>query len=149
MAAARHGRDRAWVAVAWTSRKGLMPQGDRWADEPAMDLAARRDAIRQAAGITAADPRELLDAALTELDGAIDALTARDATLKTGDGGPGGADPAERRLLHAAFQRAPVPLLMLERDGVIRRGEAPAPAAAGGPGRAAAPPPPPARLGPA
>ena len=104
-----------------SGRKGLMPQGDRWADEPAMDLAARRDAIRQAAGITGADPRELLDAALTELDGAIDALTARDATLKTGDGGPGGADPAERRLLHAAFQRAPVPLLMLERDGVIRR----------------------------
>ena len=101
-----------------------MPQGDRWADEAAMDLATRRDAIRQAAGITGADPSELLDAALTELDGAIDALAARDAAQKTDDGGPDSAGPAERRLLHAAFQRAPVPLFMLERDGVIRRANA-------------------------
>jgi len=108
-----------------------MPQGDRWADEPATDLAARRDAIRQAAGITGADPGELLEAALTELDGAIDALAAPDATLKAGDGGLGGADPAERRLLHAAFQRAPVPLLLLERDGVIRRANAQAAALVG------------------
>ncbi len=43
-----------------------MPQGDRWADEPSADLAARRDAIRQAAGIAGADARELLDAALTK-----------------------------------------------------------------------------------
>ena len=110
-----------------------MPQGDRWADEPAAELAARRDAIRQAARIAGADERELLDAALTELDGAIDSLASRDATLKPGDEGPGGADPVERRLLHAAFQRAPVPLLMLERDGVIRRANAQAAALIGVP----------------
>jgi serine phosphatase RsbU (regulator of sigma subunit)/PAS domain-containing protein len=110
-----------------------MPQGDRWADESAVELGARRDALRQAAGIAGADDRELLAAALTELDGAIDALAARDAMLKAGDGGPGVADPAERRLLHAAFQRAPVPLLMLERDGVIRRANARAAALIGVP----------------
>ena len=110
-----------------------MPQGDRWADEAATDLATRRDAIRQAAGITGADPSELLDAALTELDGAIDALAMRDATQKADDGGPDSAGPAERRLLHAAFQRAPVPLFMLERDGVIRRANAQAAALIGVP----------------
>jgi serine phosphatase RsbU (regulator of sigma subunit)/PAS domain-containing protein len=110
-----------------------MPRDDRWASESAADLAARRDAIRQAAGIAGADARELLDAALTELDGAIDALAARDVALKAGDGVPGSADPAERRLLHAAFQRAPVPLLMLERDGVIRRANAKAAALIGVP----------------
>jgi sigma-B regulation protein RsbU (phosphoserine phosphatase) len=110
-----------------------MSHGDKWADESAAGLTARRDAIRQAAGIVGADPRELLDAALTELDWAIDALVAGEAALKRGGGEPGGGDPAERKLLHAAFQRAPVPLFMLERDGVIRRANSQAAALIGVP----------------
>ena len=51
------------------------------------DLAARRDALRQAATAPGADPRSLLDAALIELDGAIDALAAAEAG-PAGYGGP-------------------------------------------------------------
>ncbi|HUN33012.1 MAG TPA: SpoIIE family protein phosphatase [Trebonia sp.] len=97
-------------------------------DSPS-SLAVRRDALREAAGIPDGDPRALLDAALTELDAAIDALAG------TGKGpGDGGAEAtadslpeavrAERRLLHAAFQDAPIPLLLLELDGTIRRANA-------------------------
>ena len=93
--------------------------------ETLADLSSRRDALRQAAGIPGADPRSLLEAAFTELDGAIDALAgspsggaaADDADT---DGLPGAAR-AERRLLQAAFQQAPVPLFLLEQDGTIRR----------------------------
>lgn len=100
-----------------------MPQGE-WPKEQLASLAARRDALRQAARVPGADPEALLDAAFTELDGAIEAL----------GGSPGGGDApddaadglpetvrAERRLLHAAFQQAPVALFLLERDGTIRR----------------------------
>ena len=92
--------------------------------ETLADLASRRDALRQAAGVPGADPRSLLEAALTELDGAIDALTgslpggAADDTAA--DGAPAVAR-AERRLLQAVFQQAPVPLFLLEQDGTIRR----------------------------
>ena len=42
-------------------------------------LAARRDALQQAAGLPGAQTQPLLDAAFAELDGAIDALTAMQA----------------------------------------------------------------------
>src|ERR1700691_2889210 len=98
---------------------GNMPRGKQ-PDEAGADIAARRDALRQAAGLPGVDPRWLIDAALTELDAAIEAIG-------TGARRPGGsADPpaevlpesvrAERRLLHAAFQQAPVPLFLLEQD---------------------------------
>jgi serine phosphatase RsbU (regulator of sigma subunit)/PAS domain-containing protein len=102
-----------------------MPQGGR-PDEGLADLVSRRDALRQAAGLPGADPQALLDAALTELDGAIDTLAG------SVPGGAAGQDEAatdglpdavraERRLLQAAFQQTPVPLFMLELDGTIRR----------------------------
>ncbi len=99
---------------------------DGWMSDSPSGLAARRDALREAAGIPDSDPRALLDAALTELDVAIDALAGAGPDL-----GGGGAEAmagslpeagrAERRLLHAVFQDAPVPLLLLELDGTIRR----------------------------
>ncbi len=92
--------------------------------ETLADLASRRDALRQAAGVPGADPRSLLEAALTELDGAIDALTGSlpggVADDTAADGAPAVAR-AERRLLQAVFQQAPVPLFLLEQDGTIRR----------------------------
>ncbi|MBV9383232.1 MAG: SpoIIE family protein phosphatase [Streptosporangiaceae bacterium] len=97
-----------------------MSQGARPHD-PLADLALRRDGLRQAAGIPGADVRALLDAVLTELDAAIDTLAERS------DGGPGAMDAVpdtqngERQQLRAAFQQAPVPLFLLERDGTIRR----------------------------
>src|ERR1700689_266477 len=101
-----------------------MPRGGS-PDETVSDIAARRDALRQAAGMPGADPRTLIDAALTELDAAIEAIVA----ASPGPAAPD--DPAaevlpeavrtERRLLHAVFQQAPVPLFLLEQDGTIRR----------------------------
>jgi len=95
-----------------------------WPSEPLADVAARRDALRHAADIPGADASALLDAALTELDGVLDTLAMAVA------GGAGDAPAAEglpeavraeRRLLHATFQEAPVALFLLEQDGVIRR----------------------------
>jgi PAS domain S-box-containing protein len=102
-----------------------MPQG-KWPDGALADLAARRDALRQAVGLPGADPRALIGAALTELDGAIEALAAAAPTGAAGrdDASPDGvpeAGRAERRLLHAAFQRTPVALFLLEQAGTIRR----------------------------
>ncbi len=101
-----------------------MPRSGR-PDEAAADIASRRDALRQAAGLPGADLHTLMEAALTEIDAAIEAIGAPPAA------GPGDGDPpdqvlpeavrTERRLLHAVFQQAPVPMFLLEQDGTIRR----------------------------
>jgi serine phosphatase RsbU (regulator of sigma subunit)/PAS domain-containing protein len=104
-----------------------MTQGGWTSDSPA-GLAARRDALREAAGIPDGDPRALLDAVLTELDAAIDALVGAGPGLGVSAETIADSLPeavrAERRLLHAAFQEAPVPLFLLELDGTIRRANA-------------------------
>jgi len=102
-----------------------MPRGG-WPDEAVADIAARRDALRQAASLPGAEPRALIDAALTELDAAIEALGAASTGATASAGGPPSevmpeAVRSERRLLHAVFQQAPVPLFLLEQDGTIRR----------------------------
>ena len=104
---------------------GEMPRGG-WPDEAVADIAARRDALRQAASLPGAEPRALIDAALTELDAAIEALGAASPVTPAGSDGPSAevlpeAVRTERRLLHAVFQQAPVPLFLLEQDGTIRR----------------------------
>jgi PAS domain-containing protein len=84
-------------------------------------LRARYGALRQAAALPGADPGPLLEAALAELEAAVVALTAGGgAEAETGNGGSD-ASHAERRLLHAVFQQAPVPLFLLGGDGTIRR----------------------------
>jgi PAS domain S-box-containing protein len=96
-----------------------------WPDEAVTDIAARRDALRQAARLPGADLRTLTDAALTELDAAIEAAGAAPEGAGGRAGQPAEVLPesvrAERRLLHAVFQQAPVPLFLLEQDGTIRR----------------------------
>jgi len=85
-------------------------------------LKARYGALRQAAAIPGADPGTLLEAALAELDAAVAALTTGgDAEQGDGASGPSGASHAERRLLHAVFQQAPVPMFLLGADGTVRR----------------------------
>jgi serine phosphatase RsbU (regulator of sigma subunit)/PAS domain-containing protein len=95
-------------------------------------LAERSAALRQAAALPSASPRALLDAAFAELDGAIEMLAAwgangeDPASAVRGDGDPGSRTlpdtlNAERRQLRAVFQRAPVPLFVLEPDGTVRR----------------------------
>jgi PAS domain S-box-containing protein len=94
------------------------------------ELEARYAALRQAARSPGAEPDDVLDAAFTELEGAIELLRADGAA----PGGPaaasaageqrlgsGGSDSAERSLLRAAFQDTPVPLFLLTRDGTVQR----------------------------
>ena len=91
------------------------------------ELEARYAALRQAARSPGAERGDVLDAAFTELEGAIDLLRAAGA----GPGEPGrrppaesqlaGTDSAERSLLRAVFADAPVPLLLLTRDGTVQR----------------------------
>jgi PAS domain S-box-containing protein len=101
-----------------------MPQG-RWPDEAVTDIAARRDALRQATAQPGADLRTLVDAALTELDAALEAAGAAPQAAGNRDDQAAELLPesvrTERRLLHAVFQHAPVPLFLLEQDGTIRR----------------------------
>jgi serine phosphatase RsbU (regulator of sigma subunit)/PAS domain-containing protein len=98
-------------------------------------LAERSAALRQASALPGANPQALLDAAFAELDGAIEMLAAwgtdgeaaADSSASVPrEGGPGGRTlpdtlNAERRQLRAVFQRAPVPLFVLEQDGTVRR----------------------------
>jgi serine phosphatase RsbU (regulator of sigma subunit)/PAS domain-containing protein len=101
-------------------RQSLRRQG---ASSEVAGLKARYGALRQAAALPGADPATLLEAALAELDAAVAALTSDGDTDEHGDGGQGSsaASHAERRLLHAVFQQAPVPLFLLGSDGMIRR----------------------------
>jgi PAS domain S-box-containing protein len=88
--------------------------------EPAAGLEARYAALREAARSEGGDPGDVLEAAFTELEGAIDLLRA---AAPVGRDEPAGvpADNAERGLLRAVFQDAPVPLFLLTRDGTVQR----------------------------
>lgn len=86
------------------------------------ELAARRDALQQAASLPGAQLRPILEAAFAELDGAIDALATLQAQAAARKAeAPSEQSRAERRMLRAVFAEAPVPLFLLERDGTVRR----------------------------
>lgn len=83
---------------------------------------ARVAALRQAASLRGAELRPLVDAALTELDAALDALAAAgNSHAGPSEGDPASSVHAERRRLHAVFQQAPVPMFLLAQDGTVRR----------------------------
>jgi serine phosphatase RsbU (regulator of sigma subunit)/PAS domain-containing protein len=87
---------------------------------PLAGLEARYAALRQAARSEAGDPGDVLEAAFTELEGAIDLLRS---AAPGGPGEPSAATSgnAERGLLRAVFQDAPVPLFLIARDGAVQR----------------------------
>jgi serine phosphatase RsbU (regulator of sigma subunit)/PAS domain-containing protein len=87
--------------------------------EPLAGLETRYAALRQAARSKGAEPGDVLDAAFTELEGAIDLLRA--AGVPGSGGQPAGGDSAERGLLRAVFRDAPVPLFLVARDGTVQR----------------------------
>src|SRR5215469_496231 len=100
-----------------------MPGPDRSSGSDAGDLRERAAALRQASRLPQADPGTLLDAALAELDGAIDALTEVNGDA-AGSGGQGRSLTSlhsERRLLHAVFTAAPLPLYVVDNDGTVLR----------------------------
>jgi phosphoserine phosphatase RsbU/P len=100
------------------------PARPRKTEDQAARLKASGDALRQAAALPRAELGPVLEAALAELDGAVEALAARGGGRTVGDDAAGDrADSAhaERRLLQAVFQQAPVPLFLLGLDGTVRR----------------------------
>ena len=99
------------------------PDGSVSTRKELADLTARRDALRQAATLGGTDLRPTLDAALAELDAAIDALAAVQDVSEDGPPDEAALDVlhAERRTLRALFHDAPVALILVERDGTVRR----------------------------
>jgi serine phosphatase RsbU (regulator of sigma subunit)/PAS domain-containing protein len=95
---------------------------DADAANQAAELERRLAALRQAASLPGADVSALLEAAFTELDGAVSLL---EAPIANGSPEPdprsADANGAERRILRAAFADAPVPLFLLAPDGTVLR----------------------------
>lgn len=83
-------------------------------------LQARYAALRRSARSPGGDPAAMLDAALTELEGAIELLTEAEPASGEDRQAPG-PDSAERSLLRAAFADAPLPLFLIARDGTVQR----------------------------
>ncbi|MHB1595083.1 MAG: SpoIIE family protein phosphatase [Streptosporangiaceae bacterium] len=106
------------MAFGDSGRLGSPPGVDPPAETAA--IASRAEAIRQAAALPGADPRLLLDAALAEVEAALAALRAAARRDRSGPGRGPDQRPAARAL-RAVFQQVPIPLLVLGRDGVIRR----------------------------
>ena len=86
---------------------------------PLAGLEARYAALRQAARSEGGDPGDVLEAAFTELEGAIDLLRSAAPGREVPADTP--SDNAERGLLRAVFQDAPVPLFLIARDGAVQR----------------------------
>jgi len=103
---------------------GRMPGPDRSASGGEVaELRSRAAALRQAASLPRAEQATLLDAALAELDGAIEALAeANGAVGGSGDDGRALSGlHSERRLLHALFTATPLPLYVVDSEGTVLR----------------------------
>jgi serine phosphatase RsbU (regulator of sigma subunit)/PAS domain-containing protein len=101
-----------------------MPEPDRSASGGEVaEFRGRAAALRQAASLPRAEQATLLDAALAELDGVIDALAEANGSV-AGSGDDGRALSglhSERRLLHALFTAAPLPLYVVDSEGTVLR----------------------------
>jgi serine phosphatase RsbU (regulator of sigma subunit)/PAS domain-containing protein len=97
-------------------------KGTPWPEREIAELRERSGALRQSAALPGAQLPQLLEAALAELDGAIDTAAELQAGSDLVVAGGHGADAAglEGSLLRAMFRDAPVPLFVLGRDGTIR-----------------------------
>ncbi|MEU1732239.1 SpoIIE family protein phosphatase [Streptosporangium sp. NPDC020145] len=87
-------------------------------------LASRVSSLREARSAYPADPRSTLDAALAELDTARELLESalrelRKAPRRSGDRESG--SQRELKLLRQVFRSFPVPVVVLDASGVVRR----------------------------
>jgi serine phosphatase RsbU (regulator of sigma subunit)/PAS domain-containing protein len=88
-------------------------------------LQLRSAELRKAAANPRSGERALLDAALSELDAAIEVLSAAgNGAPAGGREGQSGGTQSERRLLQAIFGQTPLPLLVVDGGGTIRRANA-------------------------
>ncbi|MGO8959482.1 MAG: PAS domain-containing protein, partial [Streptosporangiaceae bacterium] len=86
------------------------------------ELKSRAAALRQAASMPTADRQTLLEAALAELDGAIEGLSgARSEAGGTADVRSLRGLHSERRLLQSAFAAAPLALFVVDHDATVLR----------------------------
>jgi serine phosphatase RsbU (regulator of sigma subunit)/PAS domain-containing protein len=99
--------------------------GQSGTPDAVVGLQLRSAELRKAAASPRSGDRALLDAALSELDAAIEVLS------RAGNGAPGGgkegqsgSTQSERRLLQAIFGQTPLPLLVVDAGGTIRRANA-------------------------
>ncbi|GII86222.1 hypothetical protein Ssi03_42120 [Sphaerisporangium siamense] len=100
-------------------------------DLPALEqalsgLTARISSLRQARAAYPADPGPTLDAALVELDTARDLLRGAIGELgksRRRPAGPGGRDGTNRelKLLRTLYRAMPVPVIVLDASGTVRR----------------------------
>jgi PAS domain S-box-containing protein len=100
-----------------------MPGPDRTSGSDVGGLRERVAALHQASRLPQAETGTLLDAALAELDGAVEALAeANGAGAESGGQGRALSSlHSERRLLHAVFNAAPLPLYIADIDGTVLR----------------------------
>jgi serine phosphatase RsbU (regulator of sigma subunit)/PAS domain-containing protein len=94
-----------------------------WLEGEISGLAARCEELRQAATLPGAELELVLAAAFAELAGAVNALAAvrNQAQAEPTPEPRSERLHAERRLLQAMFQDAPVPMFLLGSDGTVRR----------------------------
>ena len=87
------------------------------------DFRRRVDELRTARALPSQERLSLLDAALFELQHVVDVLWPRYEELAAASRIPPGgrADPQEQQLLRALFQRLPIPVVLLDRESVVRR----------------------------
>ena len=99
------------------------PSGPPELDLEVAALKERFAGLRQAAAMPGADAAAVLEAAFAELDAAVNVLGAmRAGPGPVQAGGPGPeALLAERRMLRAVFQDAPVPMFLLGPDATVQR----------------------------
>jgi serine phosphatase RsbU (regulator of sigma subunit)/PAS domain-containing protein len=93
-------------------------------DREIAELGERAAALRQAAASTGVELRSNLDAALAELELALETMAKMRAQLQTS--APAGTERGrtadlERRLLRTVFHAAPTPMFLLGTDGTVRR----------------------------
>src|SRR5258708_31950152 len=99
----------------------VVPEPDVGGDQVA-ELEKRHAALRQAAGLPAADVGALLEAAFTELEGAIGLLAGPWANHGQVTGGRStGQAGTQRPVPRAAFADAPVPVFFLAGAGTVQR----------------------------
>ncbi|MFD7506603.1 PAS domain-containing protein [Streptomyces sp. NPDC059850] len=87
------------------------------------DFRRRVDELRTARALPSQERLSLLDAALFELQHVVDVLWPRYEELAAASRVPPGGrgDPHEQQLLRALFQRLPIPVVLLDRESVVRR----------------------------
>ncbi|TXS39554.1 PAS domain-containing protein [Streptomyces sp. OR43] len=95
------------------------------------DFAARVEELRAAQANQDSDPVVLLDAALVELEHAVDFMLPAYEQFTSSGGRPPSGARAEQRLFKAIFENLPVPVALVDGETVVRRVNAAAAALTG------------------